>query len=60
MESNFSIEFGKGVDHLIGEGSRLSSIHRSESRTRKGAMTFEKGHRTRSAKHNGSEATDFE
>lgn len=51
-QPNFSIEFGRAVDYLIGEESkerrRLSSIHRSESRTRKGAMTFEKGHRTRS------------
>lgn len=50
-QPNFSIEFGRAVDYLIGEESkerRLSWIHRSESRRRKGAMTFEKGHRTRS------------
>ncbi|OAD57329.1 Serine/threonine-protein kinase NLK [Eufriesea mexicana] len=34
-------------------GRRLRPIHRSESRTRKGTTTFEKGHRTRAAKHNG-------
>ena len=63
---DYLIESGKSspprfkTEHIV-TGSRLSSrFAKASHEGRKGTTTFEKGHRTWPAKHNGSEAADFE